>query len=139
MTLLHSVETQETLGKWADNELTMPQFIALHILDAAGPSSVSGLQMKLRLSASATSHLVDRLVGRGFVDRAEDPADRRQKIVRITPSGIDLVRELTAARNDQICAGLAGLSLDTQARLAEVIHAAITEIRTNGARQCPGS
>lgn len=139
MTLVHKVETQQTLQLWSDWELTMPQLIALHVLDAGGPNSVSGLQAQLRLSASATSHLVDRLVSKGLVERAEDPADRRQKVVRIEPEGLDVLRRLNTARYDQVREGVSLLSPDLQARLHDVVQEAITELRAAGARKCPGS
>ncbi|MSQ03327.1 MAG: MarR family transcriptional regulator [Myxococcales bacterium] len=63
----------------------------------------------LNLSASATSHLVDRLVERGFVTRDEDTTDRRQKNVAITAAGLDIVQRSSAARRQQIGAGVADI------------------------------
>ena len=62
--------------------LTMPQLVALHLLTKLGPVSVSSVATCLKLSAPATSHLVDRLVVAGLVGRSEDPDDRRLKFYR---------------------------------------------------------
>lgn len=139
LNLLHATAAKDTLELWADNDLTMPQLIALHILGFGGPQTISGLQQQLALSASATSHMVDRLVAKGFVDRAEDPADRRQKLVRVTAAGQALSQAIAAARSEQLRRGLSPLPDDLLERLDAVCSEAVTLLRRHGARQCPGS
>jgi MarR family transcriptional regulator, organic hydroperoxide resistance regulator len=75
-------------------DLTMPQMGALHALHAAGAQSVSALAAELGLSLPAASHLVERLVGRGYLTRDEDPDDRRQKRVALAPAGRQLVGDV---------------------------------------------
>lgn len=58
------------------------------------------LAQHLGLGASSTSHLVLNLVERGLMDRVEDPRDRRQRTLSITPVGaklLDAHREERAA------------------------------------------
>jgi DNA-binding MarR family transcriptional regulator len=69
--------------------------ITLHQLEAVRLVQPDGLTMSrlaeaLRISESAATALVDRLVRHRLIERAEDPEDRR--VVRIVPS--DLSREL---------------------------------------------
>lgn len=73
-------------------QLSMPQMGTLHFLAAEGGQSVSGIAEHLDLSLGATSHLVERLVQRDLLIRAEDPHDRRQKRVELAPDGVALVR-----------------------------------------------
>jgi DNA-binding MarR family transcriptional regulator len=72
-------------------KLSMPQMGTLHFLAAEGGQSVSAIADHLDLSLAATSHLVERLVQRDLLTRAEDPHDRRLKRVELAPGGVDLV------------------------------------------------
>jgi DNA-binding MarR family transcriptional regulator len=75
-------------------QLSMPQMGTLHFLSAEGGQSVSAIAEHLNLSLAATSHLVDRLVQRDLLTRAEDPHDRRLKRVDLAPDGIELVARI---------------------------------------------
>ncbi len=61
------------------SDLSMPQLVTLLFVRRGGVASISSISQHLNLSLGATSHLVDRLVVAGFVERAEDQNDRRQK------------------------------------------------------------
>jgi MarR family transcriptional regulator, organic hydroperoxide resistance regulator len=74
-----------------EHHLSMPQMGTLHFLNAEGGQSVSAIAEHLNLSLAATSHLVERLVQRGLLTRAEDPLDRRHKRVALAPEGVALV------------------------------------------------
>lgn len=85
--------------------LSMPQMGTLHLLNAQGGQSVSAIAEHLNLSLAATSHLVERLVQRGLLTRAEDPADRRHKRVALAPDGVALVARIhrqAAAAFDEV-------------------------------------
>ena len=77
--------------------VTMPQAKLLYLLGALGELHMADLVTKLRVSLSTVSGLVDRIVDQGLVTRHEDPVDRRQVVVALTPGGarfIDHFREL---------------------------------------------
>lgn len=79
-------------------QVTMPQAKLLYLLGAAGDLHMSGLVARLGVSLSTVSGLVDRIVDHGLAHRREDPADRRQVVVGLTPAGrafIDRFRELS--------------------------------------------
>jgi hypothetical protein len=57
---------------------------ALRYLTADGPMSMRRLATALATDAPYTTLVVEDLVSRGLVERTEDPADRRAKIVRVT-------------------------------------------------------
>ena len=44
---------------------------------------------RLGISKQAAGKTIDRLAELGYVERTDDPADGRRKIVRLTPRGID--------------------------------------------------
>ena len=48
----------------------------------------------LGIGEPTASHLIDRLVQAGLVDRSEDPMDRRRAIVRLSPAGEELIEKL---------------------------------------------
>ena len=96
-------------GLLRELQLSMPQMGALHFLAAEGAQSVSAIAEHLDLSLAATSHLVDRLVHRDLLTRAEDPHDRRQKRVALAPDGATLVHGIqrkAAASFDELLAPL---------------------------------
>jgi DNA-binding MarR family transcriptional regulator len=87
---------------------------------AAGPVPMGVLAETLRSDPPYVSVAVDDLVRRGLVVRTEDPADRRRKIVTVTPDGAR-----AAARADELMltppAVLAALPADELAVLDRVL------------------
>jgi DNA-binding MarR family transcriptional regulator len=80
--------------------MTMSQAKVLYLVQSNdGALRMSELAGRLGVTLSTTSGLVDRLVEAGLVDRQDDPADRRQVILALTPAGaarLDRMRELNA-------------------------------------------
>jgi DNA-binding MarR family transcriptional regulator len=79
--------------------VTMPQAKLLYLLGAAGDLHMSELVARLGVSLSTVSGLVDRIVEAGLATRRDDPTDRRQVVVGLTPAGTDFIdrfRELNA-------------------------------------------
>jgi DNA-binding MarR family transcriptional regulator len=80
-------------------ELTLTQIKLLHHLDdAPAPLSLKRAAELVHVSLPAASRMVDDLVRRGFVDRYEDPDDRRMKRVQATDAARAAIRHLNAAR-----------------------------------------
>ena len=78
-----------------DMSLTLAQLKAIYVVAAAGPLSMGALSERLGLALSTTSGTVDRLVQRGLLERAEDPRDRRQVIVRATEAAQDQIEHMS--------------------------------------------
>jgi DNA-binding MarR family transcriptional regulator len=51
------------------------------------------------VSLGSVTGLIDGLVQRGLVRREEDPADRRQKLARLTPTATTRLRRMEHERN----------------------------------------
>jgi DNA-binding MarR family transcriptional regulator len=69
---------------------------ALRHLAAAGPMSMRRLAQALSTDAPYTTLVIEDLVGRGLVSRTENPADRRARIVGLTPAGAHAAAEAEA-------------------------------------------
>jgi DNA-binding MarR family transcriptional regulator len=79
-------------------ELTLTQIKLLHFLEEDAPLSLKDAAERVHISLPAASRTVEDLVQRGFVERHEDPDDRRMKRVRPTDAGQAVIRRLNAAR-----------------------------------------
>lgn len=96
-------------------DITMPQAKVLYVVSGAPGISMSALAGELHVGLSATSGLVDRLVASGYLDRREDPTDRRHQLVSITAAGIstlDQLRELRSELMRRLISGLEPRELD---------------------------
>ena len=107
----------ELHGVLQASRLSLPQLGTLHFLHAEGAQSVSAIAHHLHLSLAATSHLIERLVGRGLLTRREDPADRRQKLVGLADEGVALVRGVQAEAVASINGLLDAVPSDLRRRL----------------------
>ncbi len=90
-------------------DVTMSQAKALYLLSVRPGATMSAIAAELGVGASAVSGLVDRLVAQGYVERKEDPADRRQQLVTITEAGtttLDSMREMRAQVTLRLLQGL---------------------------------
>lgn len=79
-----SHKSGETRRIMAEAQVTLQQVLLLARLHEASSSSASGLAATLRLSLSAVSQAVDRLVRMELVSRMEDGVDRRRKRIATT-------------------------------------------------------
>jgi DNA-binding MarR family transcriptional regulator len=68
--------------------IEVSELAALSHLQEAGPTTLGRLGERLSVSPGAVTALVDRLEGRGHVERIPNPKDRRSVLVRHTEAGI---------------------------------------------------
>ena len=52
---------------------------------------MSEISERFDVSAAAASQLVDKLVQAGYIERTEDPHDRRAKLLKLSDNGAKLV------------------------------------------------
>ena len=71
--------------------LSMPQFSILMQLHYKGACGMSAISERFDVSAAAASQLVDKLVQAGYLERTEDPSDRRAKLLKLSANGAKLV------------------------------------------------
>ena len=71
--------------------LSMPQFSILMQLHYKGACGMSAISERFDVTAAAASQLVDKLVQAGYIERTEDPSDRRAKLLKLSTKGAQLV------------------------------------------------
>ena len=74
------------------------EFRALVVVASRGSVSLSELSDAARFHLTRASRLCDRLVAKGLIDRADDPANRRQLVLTLTPEGQRVVHEVMRRR-----------------------------------------
>jgi DNA-binding MarR family transcriptional regulator len=110
--------------------VTMSQAKVLYLVAASQGLRMSELAVRLGVSISTTSGVVDRLVDHGYLARHDDPADRRQVVVTITPTGsahLERFRELNAAQMRRLLERLGDSELDVVERATALLAAAAAD------------
>jgi DNA-binding MarR family transcriptional regulator len=84
----------------APADLSTVEYGALTAIDAEPGLDQRCLASRLAIDKMSASHLVERLERRRLVDRRIDPADRRSRVLYLTPEGLGLRRSLQPAALD---------------------------------------
>ncbi|MEV0554417.1 MarR family transcriptional regulator [Streptomyces sp. NPDC050597] len=83
------------LGRVLPHECPAGSAAVLTLLDRHGEMRMSRLAELLAIDMSVTSRHVAHVAERGWIDRSPDPADKRSRILRLTPAGQDMLAELS--------------------------------------------
>jgi DNA-binding MarR family transcriptional regulator len=82
----------------ADAKVTLPQLRILVMVQDSGPLNMSSVAEGLGVNPSNASRTCDRLVRGGLLDRRDDPSDRRNVALTLTPAGRRLVASMLKQR-----------------------------------------
>jgi len=107
---LHRALLTSTAGKWRDLDLSMQQLRAMYFLRDEEDVSVGRLAELFGIGLPAASLLADRLVRSGYVERHDDPADRRRVLLNLTRAGLRLVTDLREGSHSLLRRWMASLS-----------------------------
>jgi DNA-binding MarR family transcriptional regulator len=105
------------------DEVTSPQFLVLVALSRAPGMDQRTLGVSVSLDRSTTADVVDRLTGRGLLERSRDPDDRRRYILGLTAEGaklVDAISPRTETMNDHL---INVLPAEDQAELIRLLSA----------------
>lgn len=99
--------------------LSMPQFSILMQLHHKGPCGMSKISERFDISNAAASQLAEKLVQSEYIERAEDPNDRRAKVLQLAPKGKELINAGVAERYRWLDELMKNLSADEKAKVHE--------------------
>lgn len=85
-------------------DLRFTQLAALYAVAGTATLTVADLAEQLGRSSSATSRIVSELVRLGHLERSVEVADRRQRVLALTPAGHALLVTIDRGRADQFLA-----------------------------------
>ena len=102
--------------------LSMPQFSVLMQLHHKGACGMSQISERFEVTPAAASQLVDKLVQSGFIQRVEDPSDRRAKLLSLTDKGKAFVEQGIEERYRWVEELAAKLSAEERAQISAALN-----------------
>lgn len=85
-----------------ERNLSAPQINSLIFIYWHGHTSVNDLAKRWGVTKAAASQMVDKMVDQGWIDRTENPLDRRSRDLTITAAGQKLTEETQKFRHGWI-------------------------------------
>jgi DNA-binding MarR family transcriptional regulator len=135
--MTRSVQITQPLREWMDvfmhrsmrgwnqfaksTGLSMPQFSILMQLHYRGPCGMSEISERFDVTAAAASQLVDKLVQASYIERTEDPSDRRAKLLKLSTKGAKLVDDGIQERYRWMDEVAGQLTADERVKVAEAL------------------
>ncbi len=119
-----------SIPDWLKLDLSMAQMKVLFTLALDGPIIISKVAETLGVGQPTASHLVDRLVQTGLVERAEDPTDRRYTLARLSQQGEEIVGRLRRGRESQLHSWLTQLNEKEVAALWQGLQALVRVVQS---------
>jgi DNA-binding MarR family transcriptional regulator len=117
-------------GIWED--ITMKEYDVLYTLSKCpAPISLTELNRHVLLSQPAMSRMVERLAGRGLIERCADEADRRGVRLSLTPAGRDLQARIGRRHARDVAQAVAGTLTYEEIRQLEAIGRKLAAGRDN--------
>jgi DNA-binding MarR family transcriptional regulator len=83
-------------------QVTLPQLRILVMIASRGRQNLASVAQSLGMHASNATRRCDKLVEAGLLHRSDDPADRRNLLLQLTPSGQQLIQKMTKHRRAAI-------------------------------------
>ncbi|HMH70595.1 MAG TPA: MarR family transcriptional regulator [Candidatus Saccharimonadales bacterium] len=82
------------------HDLTVVQMQTLGVMQPGEPIPMNMVSCFLACDASNVTGIVDRLLAQGYIQRQENPQDRREKMISLTSRGTALRQEILVAMAD---------------------------------------
>ena len=103
--------------------LTPPQFDIIATLGNTSGMTATELGDKTLITKGTLTGVVDRLAGRGWVERVAHESDGRSQIIRLTQAGEGLFAKVFPAHLAHMNAGFAGVPAAEHARWQTALRA----------------
>lgn len=102
--------------------LCWSDFGVMEALLHKGPLAVKSLGEKVLLTSGSMTAAIDRLERRGWVERGDDPRDRRSRIVTLTAEGRKTIEALFAEHERDMERAVAGLKDAERTTLIDLLR-----------------
>ena len=103
--------------------LTPSRLAALVILGKHGPLRVGDLAHELNIAVPSASRLLDVVAESGFVERRDDPTDKRAFLVSLTADGAKILEDVRAEGIQELAGHLASLPTAQRAAVEAALPA----------------
>ncbi len=103
----------------ARHGLTLAEFAILEVLFHRGPLLLGEVQRRILVSSGGITFLVDRLCGKGLIERRECESDRRARYAALTAKGEEFLTGIFPAHEEALTRAVAGLSAEEQTAVAD--------------------
>ncbi|MEA4811285.1 MAG: MarR family transcriptional regulator [Anaerolineaceae bacterium] len=130
--LLHSwAENAMRQSMWAffkfnqTRSLSSSQVNSLFYINRSGKATVNDLAKRWGVSKAAASQIVEKMVDQGWLERTENPLDRRSRDLSLTAEGKALVKEAHIERHswiDEFIKGLDDTDLEKVIPALEILN-----------------
>jgi DNA-binding MarR family transcriptional regulator len=102
-------------------DLTLPQLYTLISMEADKPLQMNEIATMLACDPSNATGIIDRLFANEYIERKENPSDRRAKMVSLTPKGTKLKNEIVKRITEYKPKAFDNLSDSEKTQLAKLL------------------
>ncbi len=100
-----------------DDQIGDTHYSVLVFLVKQGPHSLKELSIRERVTPPSMNQTVNALEAAGYIERHDDPVDRRKVLIAATDSGIAIAKQTRRLRHAWLNARLKNLSTDDREAL----------------------
>jgi DNA-binding MarR family transcriptional regulator len=118
--LLVAISAQSVAA--VDDIVTLLQLRVLVMVSSRGPLNLGAVAAGLGVHPSNATRTVDRLVVAGLLSRTDDPTDRRNLVLELTPDGRTLVEKVMNERRAAIARILERMPASRRRALVPVLR-----------------
>jgi MarR family transcriptional regulator, 2-MHQ and catechol-resistance regulon repressor len=133
LSLMHAHAAMDSVarGSIKDAGLCYTDFAVLESLLHRGPLPVNSIATEIHRTSGSMTTAVDRLASRGLVTRAENPADKRGRLVKLTADGRALIEGAYARHSEHLQRAVDGaLSVEQRSQLFALLRKLEKGVRT---------
>ena len=133
----HQATLHQSMQPWLHLDLSMAQLKTLALVAEEPGGTIGGVATVLGITLPTASHLVDKLVRAGLVERHDDPLNRRRAIVQPSTQGAELLASLRSVNEAFLRACVGQMAPDDRAALLQGMNALAEGARRVNDRGAP--
>lgn len=118
---------QEHFARYID--VSVPQYVMLSVLEDTSEAPVSQIASHLEVSSQFVTLETGKLIDKGLVEKRPNEEDRRSVLLKLTPAGKTLMRELAPLRRQTNDLMFRSLSAEQAAELRDILGTLLEEGR----------